>query len=125
MSMSRRDTRDLVTGAAGGLAGGLVLTAVMLLAERATRQPSDAVLMFRRGERQLGLPHRRLTARPSLREEVAAEGGHLLLSAALGGGFGVLRRGLGVSAQPAGGRGQSRDCSQNQVEAHASVSSSR
>lgn len=102
MSMSRRDTRDLVTGAAGGLAGGLVLTAVMVLSERMTGQPSDAVAMFRRGERQLGLPHRRQTARPTLREEVASEGGHLLLSAVLGGGFGVLRRGLGLSAQPAG-----------------------
>lgn len=102
MSMSRRDKRDLTTGALGGLAGGLVLTAVMLLAERATGQPSDGVVMFRRGEQQLGLSHRRLSARPGLREEVAAESGHLLLSAALGGGFGVLRRGLGLSAQPAG-----------------------
>lgn len=102
MGMSRRDKRDAATGVVGGLAGGLALTAAMLLAERATGEPSDGVAMLRRGERQLGLPHRWEAARPMLREELAAEGGHLLLSAALGGGFGVLRRGLGLPAQPAG-----------------------
>jgi hypothetical protein len=102
MSMSRRDKRDAATGALGGLAGGLALTVVMLLAKRATGEPSDGVAMLRRGERQLGLPHRQEAARPTMREEAMAEGGHLLLSTALGGGFGVLRRGLGLSAQPAG-----------------------
>lgn len=102
MSISRRDKRDAAAGAVGGLAGGLALAAVMLLAEGATGEPSDAVAMLRRGERQVGLPRRREIARPTLREEMAAEGGHLLLSAALGGGFGVLRRGLGLPAQPAG-----------------------
>jgi hypothetical protein len=102
MGMSRRDKRDAALGAIGGLAGGLVLTAAMLLAERATGEPSDGVRMLRRGERQLGLPHRRMAARPTLGEEVAAEGGHLLLSALLGAGFGVLRRGLGVPPQQAG-----------------------
>lgn len=101
--MSRRDKRDAATGAVGGLAGGLVLTAATLLAKRALGEPSDGVRMLRRGERQLGLAaRRRAAARPTLREELAAEGGHLLLSAALGGGFGVLRRGLGLPAQPAG-----------------------
>ena len=100
--MSRRDKRDAAAGVVGGLAGGLALTALMLLAERATGEPSDAVAMLRRGARQVGLPRRRETVRPTLREEMAAEGGHLLLSAALGGGFGVLRRGLGLPAQPAG-----------------------
>ena len=137
MSMSRRDKRDAAAGVIGGLAGGLALTAVMLLAERATGEPSDGVAMLRRGQRRLyrqpfgltgmraglvgrprakndsdtsrpigrlvsGTSSRWDTARPTLREEAAAEGGHLLLSAALGGGFGVLRRGLGLSAQPAG-----------------------
>ena len=102
MSMSRRDKRDAAAGVIGGLAGGLALTAVMLLAERATGEPSDGVAMLRRGQRQLGTSSRRDAARPTLREEAMAEGGHLLLSAALGGGFGVLRRGLGLSAQPAG-----------------------
>ena len=38
--MSRRDKRD-DAGAIGGLAGGLALTALMLLAERATGEPSE------------------------------------------------------------------------------------
>ncbi len=47
MGMSRRDKRDAALGAIGGLAGGLVLTAAMLLAERATGEPSDGVRMLR------------------------------------------------------------------------------
>ena len=94
--------RDAAAGALGGLAGGLVLAAVMLLAERATGEPSDGMAMLRRGQWQIGVSHRREAAQPTLREEAVAEGGHLLLSTLLGGGFGVLRRGLGLSAQPAG-----------------------
>jgi hypothetical protein len=100
--MSRRDRRDAVEGAIGGLAAGAVLTVAMLLAERLAGEPSDGVQMLRRGERELDLPHRQVMARPTLGEEVAAEGGHLLLSALLGAGFGVLRRGLGLPPQQAG-----------------------
>lgn len=96
--MSRQDKRDAINGAIGGLAGGLVLTGAMLLAERMTGEPSDGVQMLRRGARELDLPRRRVMAPPTLGEEIAAEGGHLVLSALLGAGFGVLRRGLGLPA---------------------------
>lgn len=98
----RRDTCDAAAGATGGLVAGAVLSGMMLLLERATRTPSDLVLMGRRGERGLGMPHQRLRATPSMAEQVATHTGHLLLSAALGSGLGILRRGLGTTAPRAG-----------------------
>jgi hypothetical protein len=98
----RRDARDAAAGAAGGLVAGAVLSGIMLLLERASGEPSDLVKMGRRGARGLDLPHPRLRTAPRTEEQVATHAGHLLLSAALGSGLGVLRRGLGTTAPRAG-----------------------
>ncbi len=97
-----RDGRDAVAGAAGGLVAGAVLSAIMLLQDRSGRGPSDLVLMERRAARELDLPHRRRGAAPDTREQTAGHSGHLLLSAALGSGLGIIRRGLGTTPPKAG-----------------------
>jgi len=99
----KRDARDAAAGAAGGLVAGAALSGIMLLLERSGRGPSDLVLMERRAVRELGLPRRRpMRAPPDAAEQAAGHAGHLLLSAALGSGLGVLRRGLGTTAPKAG-----------------------
>lgn len=98
----RRDARDAAAGAAGGLAAGAVLSGIMLLLERSGRGPSDLVLMERRGARELGLPRRSMDAPPGAGEQATGHAGHLLLSAALGAGLGIVRRGLGTTAPKAG-----------------------
>ena len=97
-----RDGRDAAAGAVGGLVAGAVLSGMMLLLERSGRGPSDFVLMERRGARVLGAPHRRMGSAPDTGEQIAGHAGHLLFSAALGSGLGLLRRGLGTTAPRAG-----------------------
>lgn len=97
-----RDQRDAAAGALGGLVAGAVLSGAMLLLERSGRGPSDLVLMERRGARELDLPHRRMDAEPDTGEQAFGHTGHLLLSAALGSGLGIVRRGLGTTAPKAG-----------------------
>jgi hypothetical protein len=97
-----RDGRDAAAGAVGGLVAGAVLSGMMLLLERSGRGPSDLVLMERRGARGLGAPHRRMGSAPDTGEQIAGHAGHLLFSAALGSGLGLLRRGLGTTAPRAG-----------------------
>lgn len=97
-----RDQRDAAAGALGGLAAGAVLSGAMLLMERSGRGPSDLVLMERRAARGLDAPHRRMGAAPDPRERAVVHTGHLLFSAALGSGLGIVRRGLGTTAPKAG-----------------------
>ena len=97
-----RDSRDAAAGAVGGLVAGAVLSGIMLLLERSGRGPSDLVLMERRGARELGMPNRRMDAPPDMGEQAVGRAGHLVLSAALGSGLGILRRGLGTTAPKAG-----------------------
>ncbi len=77
------------TGAVGGLAGGLLVSAVLLLKQRVTGQPSDLVQL------QRGLCGSRLPSwaqgDASLQEEGTAHGGHLALSAASGALYGALK----------------------------------
>ena len=98
----KRDARDALAGAVGGLVGGAVLSGAMLLLERGTGRPSELVLAERRGARELGLRHRPLRSAPGAGEEAAVQAGHLLVSTAVGSGLGILRRGLGTTAPKAG-----------------------
>ena len=98
-----RDGRDAAAGAAGGLVAGAVLSGIMLLLERSSGKPSDLLQAERRGARELDMPHRPVRAVSSdAGEQATVHAGHLLLSAALGSGLGVIRRGLGTTAPKAG-----------------------
>ena len=76
-------------GAMGGLAGGLLVSAVMLLKQAATGRPSDLVQL----QRKLVSPRVPSWAQgdAGLQEEGTAHGGHLALSAASGALYGVLK----------------------------------
>ena len=76
-------------GAMGGLAGGLLVSAVLLLKQAFTGQPSDLVQL----QRKLVSPRVPIWAQgdANLTEEGKAHGGHLTLSAASGALYGVLK----------------------------------
>ena len=98
----RKDQREALAGAIGGLVGGAALSLAFLVLERATGDTSDLVQIGRRGARQLGQPHRPLPAPPSAAEELSVHGGHMVLSGVLGVGYAVLRRGLALGTVPSG-----------------------
>ncbi len=102
-------------GAAGGLVGGLLVSAALVLNQAATGRPSDLVQL----ERKLGLPRTPswLHGDANLAEEGTAHGGHLALSVASGALYGALKPegaapveaglafGMGVMALAYGGAG--------------------
>ncbi|HEX6016305.1 MAG TPA: hypothetical protein VFY87_31770 [Geminicoccaceae bacterium] len=83
--------RHLAAGAVGGLAGGLVLSALMLGTEARSGRPSELVRLERRAAGRLGRPHPAEDAPPALGEELSSHGGHLALSAIAGAGYGLAR----------------------------------
>jgi len=98
-----RAMRNIVAGAAGGLAGGALLTALMLGSQAAGMDKADDVIRIgRRAGRQLRLGRRRLDERPSIPEAATFHGAHLALSAAIGALYGAFHRRLGLSAVPSG-----------------------
>lgn len=91
--------RDIAAGAAGGLAGGLVMTAFMTVATRAgIIETSLPVKIERWGERKMGVQN----GLTGLREEAAAQAGHLLFSGALGGLYGAAGSVFRLSPLPSG-----------------------
>ena len=86
-------------GAAGGLAGGLLVSAVLLLKQAVTGQPSD----FLQLQRKLVSPHTPswLQGAADLEEEGIAHGGHLAMSVASGALYGALKP-AGVAPVEAG-----------------------
>lgn len=76
-------------GAVGGLAGGLLVSAVLLLKRAFTGQPSDLVQLQRKLA-SLRTPSW-VQGGAGLQEEGAAHGGHLALSAASGALYGALK----------------------------------
>ncbi len=76
-------------GAVGGLAGGLLVSAVLLLKQAVTGQPSDLVQL----QRKLASPRTPswVQGDANLQEEGAAHGRHLALSAASGALYGALK----------------------------------
>ncbi len=79
----------VAAGAVGGLAGGLLVSAVLLLKRAFTTQPSDLVQL----QRKLASSRTPswVQGDADLQEESAAHGGHLALSAASGALYGALK----------------------------------
>ena len=89
-------------GAIAGLAAGLLLSAAWLGIEAATGEPTELVRLERRSLALAGRrDSRREMAMPDSAEQVASHGGHLALSAAAGGLYGLAAP-PGVSPLAAG-----------------------
>ena len=86
-----RTTRRIGSGALGGIAGGAVLTAVLLGMERGSNTPSDIVKLGRKTASALGSPYQHQDTMPALDEQLRYHGGHLALSAAMGATYPALR----------------------------------
>ena len=85
-------TREVTAGAAGGLAGGIVLTGAMLAAERlGLVDKSLPVKVERWTAYHAGVDPEDLKGPVTIGEEAVAHSGHLVASAALGATYGVLR----------------------------------
>lgn len=81
--------RQITAGAIGGLAAGVLISAIMAGMEALSREPSDLVKLQRRSSQSLGQKTRGDQAVPSLREEMLAHGGHLALSGITGAVYGA------------------------------------
>ena len=92
-------TKTIVAGAAGGLAGGLVMTAFMTVATRAgiIKTPLP-VKVERWAEDQAGIQD----GRTGIEEEVTAQAGHLAFSAGLGALYGAMLSAFRLPAIPSG-----------------------
>ncbi len=83
--------RRLVSGTAGGLAAGALLSAIFLALEAMVDEPSDLVKLKRRTARLAGLKQKRDRARSHAGEQLVSHGGHLALSAASGLIYGAVK----------------------------------
>ena len=82
--------RGLVAGTVGGLAAGVLLSAIMAGMEVASGEPSDLVKLRRRLDATLGLAETPDDADPDGPEQLVAHGGHMVLSGIGGALFGAL-----------------------------------
>jgi hypothetical protein len=90
---------DVVAGAIGGLAAGLVMTAVMTVGKQTGMIEQPLPLKFEREfEERAGLEQRPGPTQAM----VLSQAEHLLFSATLGAGYGILGGMLGLPAIPAG-----------------------
>lgn len=90
---------DFVAGAIGGLAAGLIMTAFMTAAKETGMVEQPVPLKFERAfEEAVGVEQR---VGPT-QTMVLSQAEHLIFSAALGAGYGVLRGSLGLPALPTG-----------------------
>ncbi len=90
---------DVVAGALGGLAGGLVMTAVMMAGKQAGMIDQPLPLKFEREfEERVGIQERPGPTQAM----VLSQAEHLLFSAGLGAGYGALQSALDAPAIPAG-----------------------
>ncbi|HEV2124139.1 MAG TPA: hypothetical protein VGW38_15355 [Chloroflexota bacterium] len=94
-------TDNALAGAMGGLAGGVAMSAMMMMGKKAgIVQTPVPVKVERWVEDQAGVPtHDRADG---MQEMGIAQGGHLLLSAAFGAGYGALRGAYSLPAMPSG-----------------------
>ena len=83
--------RALVSGATGGLAAGVLLSAIFLGMEAAVDEPSDLVKLKRRTGRLLGQAEAWDRARPDAADQIVSHGGHLALSVAAGVAYGAAK----------------------------------
>ena len=89
----RGAARHLAAGAAGGLAGGLVLSAATLAMGARSGEATDPVRPRRRAAGGTGRPRRGEHAPPTAAAEATtAHAGHLALSAVAGAAYGALKR---------------------------------
>lgn len=84
--------RETAAGAIGGLAGGAVVTGAMLAATRAGLDERTLPVKIERwAAYHAGADRKRLKEPVTAEEEMIAQGGHLVVAAALGASYGVLR----------------------------------
>jgi hypothetical protein len=98
----REEARHLLAGAAGGLAAGVLTSAMMMGMQAKEGGASELGRLERRTAGRLGLPHRPEDAPAVPAEEALAHGGHLALSVLAGAGYGLATRGGGASPVLAG-----------------------
>ena len=72
---------------AGGLIAGLGITALLIVGERKSGQPSEIVTLERNAARKLEMDTGPANALPSTKEQLTVQGGHLMLSVAAGAVF--------------------------------------
>jgi hypothetical protein len=84
--------RHMLAGAAGGLAGGVILSAVIAGMGAREGGPSELGRLERRAAERLGVSHRREGDGAATGEELSAHAGHLALSALAGAGYGLVTR---------------------------------
>ena len=90
---------DLVAGAVGGLAAGLIMTAVMTAAKQTGMVEQPLPLKFERSFEEMAGVEQRPGPTQAM---VLSQGEHLLFSAALGASYGLLSASLDLPAIPAG-----------------------
>ena len=92
-------TKRIAAGAAGGLAGGLVMTAFMTFATRAGIIKTPLPVKVQRwAEDQAGVQDRAT----GIQEEVTAQAGHLAFSAGLGALYGAISSAFRLPPLPTG-----------------------
>lgn len=94
-SLSEKITRGnsgtrLAGALAGGLVGGLGLTAMLMAEEKQTGKPSELVDLERTGARKLNLDVPPANQLPDAKEQTVVQAGHLLISLAAGGAYSLL-----------------------------------
>ena len=82
--------RPVAAGALAGLAAGALLSAAWLAMEAGTGETAEVVRLGRASLRQAGRRTKRETAPPDAAEQLLSHGGHLALSAASGGVYGLM-----------------------------------
>ncbi len=90
---------DLVAGAVGGLAAGLIMTAFMTAAKETGMVEQPVPLKFERAFEEVAGVEERVGPTQAM---VLSQAEHLAFSAALGAGYGVLSASLDLPALPAG-----------------------
>ncbi len=91
--------KEITAGLAGGLAGGTAMAALMMAGQRAGLiETPPPVQIERTLEGRAGVADRT----SSTQETALGMGLHMLLSAAFGGGYGLLRAAIDVPAVPGG-----------------------
>lgn len=79
--------RRMAGAVAGALVAGVALTAMTMVQERKTRKPSELTDLERAGAAKLGAHTPAAASPPEAREQIVAQGGHLLLSALAGAAY--------------------------------------
>ena len=82
--------RKVTAGIVGGVAAGVLISAIMFGLEAATSEPADLVKLKRRAAANMGRLDYDDDVAPGLGEELLVHGGHLALAGAAGAAYGAL-----------------------------------